>query len=219
MKPYLTETGSNSAEEISAAKTFNEHGTLMYARAQIPFTEAEWQQLEALLQDLSYDRVVGGDAAEAHAVNVCRFYNDVVEPVALHPRSAELHALVMSPKMRAFYRRFAGTDQLCLRRCQANLMQHGDFIGVHKDQDSNPDYLATVVFHFGNDYRGGDFVTHDFVVGTEHFHPRAHSMLVNSCTIPHEVEPVIEGQRLTLACFLSAEFGPSRNPRKNFKLQ
>ncbi len=219
MKPYLTEPRFNSATDVSAAKTFNEHGTLMYSRAQIPFSAEEWQQLEALLQGLHYDRVVAGDAAEAHAVNVCRFYNDVEKPMALHARAAELEALVMSPKMRAFYRRFAGTDKLCLRRCQANLMLNGDFIGIHKDQDSNPDYLATVVFHFADDYCGGDFVTHDARSGAEHFHPQAYSMLVNSCTIPHEVEPVQGGLRLTLACFLSTEFGPSRNIRKDFQLR
>jgi Rps23 Pro-64 3,4-dihydroxylase Tpa1-like proline 4-hydroxylase len=207
-----------SAEETSVARTFSDQGTLMYARTEIPLADEEWQQLEALLQGLDYDHVVAGDAEESHSVQVCRFFNDVEKPEALHARSAQIQALVMSPKMRRFYRRFTGNEQLCLRRCQVNLMQAGDFIGVHKDQDSNPDYIATVVFHFADDYRGGDFVTHNSRCGAWHFHPRAHTMLVNNCTIPHEVAPVEQGNRLTLACFLSTEFGPSRHLRKDFQL-
>jgi len=214
----LTDNANFSAEEISAARTFDDNGTLMYTHAQVPLEAREWQHLETLLQDLEYDHVVGGDAAEAHSVQVCRFYNDVERPEALHPRSAQLHDLVMSPKMRRFYRRFTGSENLCLRRCQANLMHAGDFIGIHKDQDSNPDYIATVVFHFADDYRGGDFITHDSRSGARHFHPRPHSLLVNNCTIPHEVALVEQGARLTLACFLSTEFGPSRNSRQDFQL-
>lgn len=190
----------------------------MYARGEIPLADEEWQQLETLLQGLDYDHVVGGDAAESHSVQVCRFFNDVKNPEALHVRSEQINNLVMSPKMRRFYRRFTGSENLCLRRCQANLMQTGDYIGVHKDQDSNPDYIATVVFHFADDYCGGDFVTHDSHSGEQHFHPPAHTVLVNNCTIPHEVAPVEQGSRLTLACFLSTEFGPSRNQREDFQL-
>lgn len=218
VKLYLTEMNTLTTEEIQAAREFCERGTLMYAGDEIPLNTAEWQQLRALLQDLKYDHVIGGDAAENHSVHVCRFYNDVVKPEALHARSAQVHALVMSPKMRRFYRRFTGTDELCMRRCQANLMHKGDYIGIHKDQDSNPDYIATVVFHFADNYQGGDFVTHDANAGSKHFHPHAITMLVNNCTIPHEVTPVEYGERLTLACFLSTEFGPSRNTRKDFRV-
>jgi Rps23 Pro-64 3,4-dihydroxylase Tpa1-like proline 4-hydroxylase len=214
----LIENTHLSAEEKSAARTFLDQGTLMYARDEMPLTDEEWQQLETLLQGLDYDHVIGGDAAESHSVQVCRFFNDVKKPEALHTRSEQILALVMSPKMRRFYRRFTGSENLCLRRCQANLMQTGDYIGVHKDQDSNPDYIATVVFHFADDYRGGDFVTHDSRSSAQHFHPPAHTVLVNNCTIPHEVAPVEQGSRLTLACFLSTEFGPSRNQREDFQL-
>lgn len=214
----MTEQVNLSQEESYAARTFSERGTLLYAQQQMPLEREEWQQLETLLQDLHYDRVVGGDAKEAHSVQVCRFFNDVEKPEALHTRAAQIYALVMSAKMRRFYRRFTGSETLCLRRCQANLMQTGDFIGVHKDQDSNPDYIATVVFHFADNYRGGDFVTHDSGTGTARFHPQAQSVLVNNCTIPHEVTAVEQGSRLTLACFLATEFGPSRHQRKDFQI-
>jgi len=107
---------------------------------------------------------------------------------------------------------------LCLRRCQANLLLPGDYIGLHKDQDSNPDYIATVVFHFGEDYQGGDFVTHHAQRGTRSYRPAGRCVLVNNCEIPHEVTPVTQGRRHTLACFLSTEFGASPHPREAFRL-
>lgn len=212
-------TEATLQHEHDAAREFIERGTLLYAREQLPLDDAEWQQLQQLLQGLEYDHVVGGDAGESHAVHVCRFFNDVDKPTALHARSAAIEALVMSPKMLAFYKRFTGSDQLCLRRCQVNFMPAGDYIGIHKDQDSNPDYFATVVFHFAGNYTGGDFVSHDVKLGDCSYHPQAFTALINNCSIPHEVTPVEIGQRLTLACFLSHEFGPSRNTRKHFTVQ
>lgn len=193
-------------------------GTLLYNQQQIPLDEKEWQCLERLLQQADYDHVIGGDSSELHSVHVARFVNDVVRPQALHALADEVKRIVMSDKMLRFYSRFTGTDVLCLRRCQANLLLPGDFIGLHKDQDSNPDYLATVVFHFDPPYRGGDFVTHHPVRGRQHYHPPARSVLVNNCEIPHEVTPLSQGRRRTLACFLSTEFGESPHHRQSFKL-
>jgi len=72
-------------------------------------------------------------------------------PKALNYFSVELAVIIMSPKLLRFYKQFAGTEKLCLRRCQATLMFKGDYLGAHKDQDSSPDYLATIVFHSARD--------------------------------------------------------------------
>lgn len=199
------------------AQEFDEQGTLLFGKNEIPLNDNEWQQLEDLINQVEYEHVVGGDAGESHSVRVCRFYNDVDRPVALNDRSSDISEIVMSPKMKNFYKQFIGTDQLCLRRCQANLLHEGDYIGVHKDQDSNPDYFATVVFHFGTTYRGGAFVTHG-ESGTRYYHPTARAALVNNCFIPHEVTVVEHGERRTLACFLSKEFSGSNNQRRLFRV-
>lgn len=201
----------------AVAQQFDDLGTLLFSKDEIPLSEKEWQQLEALINMVEYEHVVGGDAGEGHSVRVCRFYNDVDRPVALNEKSAEISAIVMSSKMKTFYRHFTGTDQLCLRRCQANLLHEGDFIGLHKDQDSSPDYFATVVFHFGSEYSGGAFVTHG-EGGDQHYHPTTHAALVNNCSIPHEVSVVEHGERRTLACFLSKEFTESSNQRRPFRI-
>jgi len=201
-----------------------QQSTLMFEEKAIPLNSQEWRQLADLLAKSEYEHIVGGDANESHSVWVSRYFNDVDSPKALNDLSGEIEALVMSPKMRKFYQQFTGTEKLCLRRCQANLLQKGDFIGVHKDQDSSPDYFATVVFHFSENYAGGYFQTSEESekVGAasepQRYKPSAHMALVNNCSIPHQVTPVEEGERLTLACFLSTSFLKNNSSPAAFKI-
>lgn len=203
---------------VSIDKEFEDQGALLFAQAEIPMEEKEWQQLEEILNSVEYEHIVGGDAGESHSVRVCRFYNDVDMPMALHDKSLSVSNIVMSHKMKNFYKKFTGTDRLCLRRCQANLLQKGDYISVHKDQDSSPSYFVTVVFHFGSRYTGGSFVSHDAKRGDRSYRPENRMILVNNCSIPHEVSKVEKGERRTLACFLSKDFGSSRNHRQKFRV-
>lgn len=199
------------------AQQFEKQGTLLFAKEEIPLTNNEWKYLEELVYSAEYEHVIGGDAGEGHSVHVCRFYNDIDKPTPLNEKSEELSAVVMSKKMKTFYKQFTGTGKLCLRRCQANLLYKNDFIGLHKDQDSSPDYFATVVFHFDSTYTGGDFVTHGNS-GDISYHPATKSALVNNCFVPHEVTPIERGERRTLACFLSREFSRSKNNRQQFRI-
>jgi len=188
--------------------------TLLFEQGDIPLSQQEWLQLFSLLASSEYEHVIGGDANESHSVWVSRYYNDVGMPKALSDLSADISAIVMSPKMRGFYRQFAGTDKLCLRRCQANRMLKGDYIGEHKDQDSSPDYLATIVFHFSSEYTGGFFVTND----GQRYKPAANMALVNNCSVPHLVSEVESGERLTLACFLSTSFSANKKRCSAFQI-
>lgn len=191
-----------------------QQATLMFAQEEIPLSEQEWRLLAELLSKSDYEHIVGGDADESHSVWVSRYINDIESPEPLNAFSRDVESVVMSAKMRAFYQKFTGTDKLCLRRCQANRLHAGDYIGEHKDQDSSPDYLATIVFHFSEDYTGGYFQTSD----QQRYKPRAHMALVNSCSVPHQVTKVESGVRLTLACFLSTSFEANKKPRVAFKV-
>ena len=207
-----TETQINQAEiDIEAEQT------MMFDSGDLPLDESEWRQLAQILTDSEYQHVIGGDANESHSVWVSRYYNDVVSPTALDENSEAVKAIVMSDKMRRFYSRFTGTEELCLRRCQANRLCEGDYIGEHCDQDSSPDYFATVVFHFDSAYEGGLFETVKQGNPSMQIRPRAHSALVNNCRVPHRVTPVTKGQRLTLACFLSLSFAPNMTKPAEFR--
>ena len=190
-----------------------QQSTLLFDASEIPLEAREWQQLASLMAGSKYEHIIGGDANESHSVWVSRYFNDVGLPEALSDFSAEIAAIVMSGKMRRFYQQFTGTEKLCLRRCQANRMFSGDYIGEHKDQDSSPHHLATIVFHFSPQYTGGWFVTNE----KHRYKPSAHMALVNNCSVPHQVTKVESGERLTLACFLSTSFAANEKQCPTFK--
>lgn len=195
-----------------------QENTLVFEEPQLPLSSQEWQQLEDILAKSDYQHIVGGDANESHSVWVSRYHNDIDSPQALSAQSADIETIVMSEKMRDFYQNFTGTNNLCLRRCQANRLRKGDYIGTHKDQDSSPDYLATIVFHFSDDYTGGHFQTDAHDETQQSYKPKSHMALVNSCSIPHQVTKVESGERLTLACFLSTTFADNKKSRFAFKI-
>ncbi len=197
----------NNTVAVDEAFDVEKQGTLLFNEKEMPLTPDEWLELESLLDKSDFEHIIGGDANESHSVWVSRYFNDVDEPKALSSIAKEVEQIVMSPKMRRFYAKFTGTEKLCLRRCQANKMYSGDFIGMHKDQDSSPEYFATVVFHLDCDYEGGAFETCD----QRQYRPERHMALVNNCSISHQVARVESGMRLTLACFLSKSFGASSN--------
>jgi hypothetical protein len=205
------------ASKSSVEYDLENQSTLLFEENEIPLTVDEWLKLAELLAESDYQHIVSGDANENHSVWVSRYHNDVSAPVALNEQSDAIKAIVMSPKMRAFYKCFTGTEELCLRRCQANRLQTGDYIGWHKDQDSSPEYLATIVFHFGEQYTGGVFQTGDDEETLRSYRPDARMALVNSCSIPHQVSMVESGERLTLACFLSTSFAANKKSRYAFR--
>lgn len=203
-----------------------QQATLLFTQQEIPLTPREWDQLATILARSEYQHIVGGDADESHSVWVSRYFNDVDSPQALSDFSKQIESIVMSPKMRAFYQQFTGTEKLCLRRCQANKLYTGDFIGLHKDQDSSPDYFATIVFHFSDNYVGGYFQASNQISNQagniagkkQRYKPEAYTALVNNCSIPHQVTAVESGERLTLACFLSTAFHANKNKPRAFKV-
>lgn len=193
-------------------------GALIFDKKDVPLSDSQWQTLEALAEQSDYEHVIGGDAGEGHSVYVSRFVNDVIEPTDLLPQAAAVKDIVMSDTMLSFYKRFTGDKPLCLRRCQSNLLKSHDYIGRHIDQHSNADYIASVVFHFNSDYEGGDFVSQPNTSGELRLHPEPYSVVINRGDVWHEVEPVRSGERRTLACFISNQFGKSNHGRLAFEV-
>lgn len=205
---------------MQSRNRFFEDGSALIPAAEIPLNAEHWDRIHALLDQVRYEKVVGGDTGDRHSVWVGRFVNDVAQPQALSEHTQALLDIVMSDTMQIWYQQYMQTPEaLCLRRCQANKMLPGDFIGYHIDQDTTPDYDLTFIFQLGESYAGGDFVVHHPNRGRESFHGPRGSIMVNRGDLPHEVTPVLAGCRKTLACFLSRNFGATRVPRQAIKIQ
>ena len=209
---------SNVTNNQKLKEELEQTGALKFDASDVPLSETQWQMLETLAKDSEYKHVIGGDAGEGHSIYVSRYVNDVIEPTDLQPVANAVREIVMSDEMVSFYQQFIGDKPLCLRRCQANLLKSKDFIGRHIDQHSNADYIASVVFHLDSNYKGGNFVSLPQTESELKIHPKPHSVVVNRGDVWHEVEPVISGERRTLACFLSGEFGKSRHGRQAFEV-
>lgn len=208
----------NTEKDISIRYDIEQQQTLLFESHQLPLSMDEWSRLSKIVSNSEYQHVIGGDSNESHSVWVSRYHNDVEAPQALSEFSDEVESIIMSEKMREFYRQFTGTEALCLRRCQANVLNAGDYIGEHCDQDSSPEYLATVVFHFDSEYQGGYFETLDNTVVGRSYKPAPFTALVNNCRVPHRVSSVTRGSRVTLACFLSRSFQINTHQPAEFKI-
>lgn len=205
---------------MSIFTNYQSDGCTLIAEDAVPLTTAQWQAILQLCQSVDYEKVVGGDTGDAHSVWVGRFVNDVVLPEHYSERTPELLEIIMSPTMQRWYSQCTGLEEpLCLRRCQANKMQSGDFIGYHIDRDTTPDYDATFIFHLSQEYQGGEFVVHHPQQGSLRYTTRQHQVMLNRGDIPHEVLPIATGMRLSLACFLSRHFGPSHKTRLHIKTE
>ncbi len=89
-----------------------------------------------------------------------------------------------------------------IRRCQANVLKQGSFIGKHIDTYSNLDYRYSCVIRFGRHYEGGEFFVE--LEGQEREIRTGYAeFLINCCEIPHGVRRVYSGNRTSLVFFLS----------------
>lgn len=209
-------TGPRTVDALADA--FSRDGAVLILQNEIPLNDQDWQQLETILTSMEYEKVVGGDTGDAHSVWVGRFVNDVSKPEHLHPLTDRVLGILMSEKMHGFFSRIIGESPLCVRRCQANRLLAGDFIGYHIDQDTTPDYKATAIFQLSDRYQGGEFIVHHPEIGDTRINFPKYSVLMNRGDIPHQVTSVQQGARSTLACFFSTNFGPTEKPRTQIKV-
>jgi len=207
---------ARSTEQL--AEFFQQHGAIILQREELPLEDSQWARLESLLSQMDYAKVVGGDTGDAHSVWVGRFVNDVEKPESLHPLAQPLLEIAMHESMHALFGQLVGSYPLCVRRCQANRLFKGDFIGYHIDRDTTPDYTATAVFQFSDDFEGGEFMLYHPEEGESLLKLPKYSVLLNRGDIPHQVMPVQTGVRLSLACFFSTNFGATSKPRSEIKI-
>lgn len=195
------------------ANELQERGAVEISAAQLPMPWPAWKRLEELSDALPYEEIIEGDAGDKHTLWVGRFMNDVERPTHLHHSSPEVVELLTSPELIALFKQISGEEQLCIRRCQINLLREGGFVGRHVDQDANPDYLLAVILHFSDKYEGGEYVVHSSTCGIQQFKPQAPSILIGRGDVPHEVAKVISGERKTLVFFLSTNFDETKQSR------
>lgn len=180
------------------------------------FTKDDWVRIEDIIfhRDLPWENVTVGDADEPNDVHVGRFMTDIDRPRLVNaPLSQTLLSILGSEQTLSFFKDVLKADELYIRRVQVNKMGAGSFVGLHLDQDSNPDYEISIVLQLGQFFSGGEFVVQADEATRHSYAPVYRSILVSRCDLPHEVQQVTDGARTSLVFFLSRHDGENRKKR------
>lgn len=197
----------------SVKSNFENDGTIQIEIKDNIISLEDLKELESLSNNLPLEHIEIGDADEPNLLEVGRFLVDKSLPELVNrPISDRAFEIVTQPSLLEFFKKLLNQEELYVRRMQINIISEGGFVGHHLDTDSNPDYLVAVVFQFGDNFQGGDYVVYGGEKPPRRFKPTRYSMIVSDCKFPHEVEKVLGGQRKSLVFFLSNQ--NSANTRK-----
>lgn len=188
----------------------------LFSSENSPFSLKNLQDIEALCAKVKYESIAQGDAGDMHQLKVGRFRRDTTSPIDTSEHCKDLMTIINSEKLKCFYKDITGLDNVCIRRAQSNILNPGNYVGLHIDGKGDPkyngthiDYQYAIVLHFQLNYIGGDTLLHTHE-GIERIRLPEYSMLIITGSLPHEVEAVVSGARHTLVYFLSDNFGLSR---------
>lgn len=168
------------------------------------FSDEELRFLHDACATVPKELIRVGDVGEQNNLDVGRFMEDKKEQLPVYrndPLGRDVVDTLNRGRCREFLSHLMGGD-FYIRRCQANVLLDGSFIGKHIDTYSNLDYRYSCVIQFGEQYDGGEFfIEHEGV--ERQIRTGYADFLVNRCEIPHGVRTVTGGNRTSLVFFLS----------------
>ncbi len=177
--------------------TLEKKGTVVINQQDSPLSLKEWSDLENMYDSLEYEQAKYGDTEEKASLKFFR----VKKPSDRKIHSEEAYSILNSDKVRSFFKNKLNIPlEHELDRCQMHLFNKGDFVSKHIDSESCKDYEYSVSFVVNDQYEGGEFLVYG-PKGMESHKEPSRSILVTRSTIPHEVKPVVKGQRKTAVCF------------------
>jgi len=198
------------------AHQLKESGSIYLPEASGFFSTTQWETIARIASspELPWEKVLVGDADEPNDVQVARFMTDIDRPRVVNDHLAEqILPILGANDVKAYCSAALGAPELHLRRVQINRMGKGSFIGLHLDQDSNPDYEVSVVLQLGSQFEGGEFVVQRAEGDHRTYLTEYRSVLISRCDLQHEVCEVLGGARTTLVFFFSRWGGENRRKR------
>ncbi|MCU1751842.1 2OG-Fe(II) oxygenase [Pseudomonas sp. 6D_7.1_Bac1] len=207
----MSSTNKNIAHDLK------KNGVAYIQPGNLFYTDEDWQQINAIInhQDLPWEKILIGDADERNDLLVARFMTDIDIPRYVNtPLSTQLKGVVCNEAIWNFFSELLDGEDFYLRRMQVNKMREDSFIGRHLDIDSNPDYLYSVVLQLGQNFSGGEFTVYNSSgVVSDKIQPALGSVIISDCTFAHEVNTVLQGDRISLVFFVSKHADKNRRVR------
>ena len=186
-------------------------------------TYKDFETIQGILDLFPLENITIGDAGE---INDCKVGRLVEDHPCEYPKivnrefSEKVFKIIFNEDCKKFLKKlvpeFKGKE-LCIRRCQFNVLSKDSFVGKHLDIDSNPDYRAAVVYQLGSKFTGGSFDVYENMASEkpiQEIKPAYGSICISDSRFPHAVRKVESGVRTSLVMFVSSYFG--RNKRKNY---
>lgn len=113
--------------------------------------------------------------------------------------AARVLAYIESADALTWWRQALSEPELVVARAQANLLLEGGKVGRHRDEESNAEYVASIVIGLSDDFDGGDLVLEGD--STVRVSLNKGIMVVARPDLEHWVEELARGQRRSLVFF------------------
>lgn len=205
----MQETIQAASQQLGSSAYAALNASQLFSREDLAYMEEACQVIPKTIIEI-------GDVGEQNYLSVGRFMEDLKGELPVYrndPWGQRVVEILSSGKSREFFNGIMG-GECFIRRCQANLLEAGNFIGKHIDTYSNLEYRYSVVIQFGKEYEGGEFfIEHEGQ--SSQLKTGYADVLVNRCEIPHGVRKVESGTRTSLVFFLSTS--PLDKPNLNNK--
>jgi hypothetical protein len=190
-----------------------DRGTILIAPGKL-FSADELAKLDRLESKIPEEAIRKGDADDDHNIFVKRIR---VDHPGCQPSNANglasaqiIELLEARGRSFALASIFGSLSDYTIRRCQMHRMVPGSFVGIHLDEESDPDFEYSVILQLARDFEGGEFVVYLNDHETQVFKPVLGSVLITSCKFRHEVRLVRAKERRSLVYFYSRHKGANR---------
>lgn len=184
---------------IKFRKELENTGWVLIPKEYLPWSIQELNHIEKITsaENIPYKRSEYGDTGEKNPVSYFRILHPTIHETCL----PECMRLIESNAVKNFFLSITGEKNYDIDRCQAHMYFKGDFIAVHTDSDSCPEYRYSVMLLLSEGYKGGEFVMHD-AESLISLKPEKYSMIIAKSYYPHEVKEITFGIRRTLVFFI-----------------
>ena len=182
----------------------------------------KFEKIQKILDLFPLEDITIGDAGEINDCKVGRLVEDhpsTFPTIVNKEYSRKVLEIIFNDECKDFLRDIIPEfkdKELCVRRCQFNVLGKGSFVGKHLDIDSNPDYRAAVVFQLGSKFRGGNFDVYDKMTSEkpiQEISPSYGSICISDSRFPHAVTEVTDGIRTSLVMFVSSYSGKNKREK------
>ncbi len=148
----------------------------------------------------SFNPLTNSDDAVEHQTSKAR-RDHIIDDKDLRSRIGDLIGRRVAPEVaKAFDFQVVGTTELKIGRYGADT---GGYFRAHRDNTAPATafrrFAMSLLLNDPDDYTGGALRFAEF--GPEEYRPKAGEALIFSCSLLHEVMPVLKGERFVLLCF------------------